>query len=390
MRIALADPPMTAILALTRVPGFTGPIEEGQSSGMAGGPIRQGGQHRVSRGTSCSVRLGRSFKASPPLLLATLVLISGCRGPQSTFADAGLEASSVAALFWWMLGGAVLIWFFVIGLSVYATKAHPGAHSDKTGLRLIIWGGCVFPTVVLTILLVFGLQMMPDFRAPANGPRIAISGERFWWRVFYDSPAEPGVARSLPHEGIESANEIWLPVGRRTELLLGSPDVIHSFWVPAIAGKTDTIPGRINRLVVEPTREGLYNGVCAEFCGTAHAQMAFRVRVVSQEDYETYVAAQGQPAAVLDHPGLDAFLANGCGACHTVRGTEADGRVGPDLTHVASRETIGAGILAMNEANLARFISSTEHVKPGVQMPSFGVLPDEEIAAIAAWLGSLQ
>ena len=156
--------------------------------------------------------------------------------------------------------------------------------------------------------------------------------------------------RSIP-----SANEIWIPVGERTEILLGSPDVIHSFWVPSLAGKMDAIPGRVNRLVLEPTKPGIYNGVCAEFCGDAHAQMGFRVVAVSAEDYAAYVAAQAEPAAVTEHPGLDLFLKNGCSACHTVRGTQANGSVGPDLTHVAGRRTLAAGLLPTTGENIAAF-----------------------------------
>ncbi len=320
-----------------------------------------------------------------------LSTLSACRGGQSTFAGAGVEALAVEQLFWWMLGGAVLVWVFVIGLSVYATVVHPDRHSEKGGIRLILWGGVAFPVVVLTGLLAFGLGLMPELRAAADGPRIAVSGERFWWRIHYDTPAEPGVQRALPLDGgVESANELWLPLGRRSELMLGSPDVIHSFWVPAIAGKTDTIPGRINRLVLEPTKEGLYNGVCAEFCGTAHAQMGFRVRVVSQDAYDAYVAAQAAPAAVLDHPGRDAFMGNGCGACHQVRGTEAAGRVGPDLTHVGSRETLGAGLLALNAETLRAFVADPAHEKPGVEMPAFSMIPETELDAIAAWLEALK
>jgi len=289
-----------------------------------------------------------------------------------------------------MTGGAVLIWLFVMALSVYATVAHPGAHSERTGNRFILWGGVAFPVVVLTALLVFGLRLMPEFRAPADGPRIAVSGERFWWRVHYDAPDTPGVAKALSGEGVPSANEVWLPVGRRSEILLGSPDVIHSFWVPNIAGKTDTIPGRVNRLVLEPTRIGTYNGICAEFCGTAHAQMGFRVRVVAQADYDAKVAAEAADALVLAHPGREAFERNGCGACHSVRGTPSAGLVGPDLTHLASRQTLGAGILPVTPDNIARFVALTEHEKPGVQMPSFAILPPDEIAAIAQWLGELR
>ncbi|SDO64261.1 cytochrome c oxidase subunit 2 [Aureimonas jatrophae] len=322
--------------------------------------------------------------------LAAVVALAGCRGPQSTFDPAGTEAASVIDLFWVMTVGATLIWLFVMGISIYATRVQPGAHSERTGNRFIFWGGVVFPVVVLTALLVFGLRLMPGFRAPADGPRIAVSGERFWWRIHYDTPDTPGVAKALSMEGTPSANEVWLPVGRRSEILLGSPDVIHSFWVPNIAGKTDTIPGRINRLVLEPTRLGTYNGICAEFCGTAHAQMGFRVRVVSQADYDARVALEASDAAVLDHPGRASFEQAGCGACHAVRGTGSNGLVGPDLTHLASRQTLGAGILPVTPDNIARFVALTEHEKPGVQMPAYSMLPPAELETIAAWLGALR
>ncbi|RFC62581.1 cytochrome B [Fulvimarina endophytica] len=323
-------------------------------------------------------------------LAGLLALLSACTGPQSTLTGAGSEAAQVETLFWVMLVGAVLIWVFTIGLSIYATRVHPERHSEKTGTRLILWGGVAFPVVVLTALLVYGLKLMPEFRAEANGPTIAVSGERFWFRVAYGVEGEPGVVKSLPPGGVESANEIWLPVGVRSAILLGSPDVVHSFWVPSIAGKMDMIPGRVNRLVIEPVKEGVYNGVCTEFCGDAHGQMGFRVVVVSPGDYEAYVAAQSQPAAVTSGPGFEAFMENGCDACHAVRGTEADGSVGPDLTHLGSRLTIAAGILDNTPENLVRFISATEHVKQGVEMPAYGMVPNEEIAAIAAWLEQLK
>ncbi|ALN71589.1 cytochrome c oxidase subunit II [Aureimonas sp. AU20] len=322
--------------------------------------------------------------------LLPLVLLAACQGPQSTFAPAGLEAERVLGLFWVMLGGAVAIWLFVMAVSIYATRANSTTFSDKAGNRFILWGGVAFPVVVLTALLVFGLRLMPDFRAPADGPRIAVSGERFWWRVHYIAPDTPGVAKALSGEGVPSANEIWLPVNRRSELLLGSPDVIHSFWVPNIAGKTDTIPGRVNRLVVEPTRLGTFNGICAEFCGTAHAQMLFRVRVVTQEEFDARVAAEAAPATLLDHPGRLVFERSGCGACHAVRGTQSTGEVGPDLTHLAARLTLGAGILEMNPDNIARFVALTEHEKPGVEMPAFSMLPPEDLRQIADWLGNLR
>lgn len=319
-----------------------------------------------------------------------MLALSACDGAQSAFDTAGVEATRVLTLFWVMLVGGVSIWAVVITLSFYAVKGRPEAHSEKTGLRLIIWGGCVFPTVVLAALLVWGLDMLADLRRPGDGPTIAVSAERFWWRIAYGVEGDPGVVRNLPPGGIPGANEIVLPMNQRTEILLGSPDVIHSFWVPALAGKMDAIPGRVNRLILEPTETGVYNGVCAEFCGTAHAQMGFRVIVVSAEEFEAYVQAQFRPAAVTDGPGVDLFLQNGCGACHTVRGTQAEGDVGPDLTHLASRRTIAAGLLPTTEENIATFITSPDHLKPGVEMPAFGMLPDGDIAQIADWLGRLE
>lgn len=328
------------------------------------------------------VRASRAF----PAVLA----LSACEGPQTAFDTAGVEAARVLTLFWIMLAGAVAIWAIVVGISYYAARVAPERHAERTGLRLIIWGGCVLPTVVLAGLLFWGLEMMPELRRPGDGPTIAVSGERFWWRIAYGVEGDPGVVRNLPKGGIPSANEIWIPVDQRTEILLNSPDVIHSFWVPPLAGKMDAIPGRVNRLILEPTEHGVFNGACAEFCGTAHAQMGLRVVVVSEAEFTEYVRAQAQPAAVTDSAGLDLFMQNGCAACHTVRGTPADGDVGPDLTHLASRRTIAAGLLPTTEESIAAFIASPDHLKPGVEMPAFGVLPEGEIARIAAWLGSLE
>jgi len=318
-----------------------------------------------------------------------LLALGGCSAHQSAFASAGSEAATVATLFWIMVSGATAIWLFVVGLGLYAAGPRPRI-TDRTGIRLIIWGGGLFPTVVLAALLGYGLSLMPTLRAPATGPTIAVSAEQFWWRISYRVEGGPGVGRGLPEGGVESANELWLPLDERSEILLSSPDVIHSFWVPAIAGKMDAIPGRVNRLALEPTRDGVFRGICAEFCGASHAQMSFVVVVASKDAFEAYVRAQSRPAAVTGHEGLDLFLANGCGACHTVRGTEAEGGVGPDLTHIASRQSIAAGVLPATVENIARFIRSPEHVKPSAEMPGFGVLPEEDIRSIAEWLGSLR
>lgn len=335
---------------------------------------------------SCIRSTGRLASRVSPLAVAALFLLAACDGPQSTLVPAGRAAERIAELFWWMAGGAAVVWTIVVGLTIYFLHVRPGEHRHRYAL-LIIGGGAVFPTVVLTILLTYGLAMMPDLLAPAppGSLRIAVSGEQWWWRV-----------RILPPDGepVELANEIRLPVGEPVALELVSPDVIHSFWVPSIGGKIDMIPGRRNRLTLHPTVPGVYRGACAEYCGDSHALMNFWVVVQEREAFDAWLEQQRAPAAAprgaLASRGAELFLANGCGACHTVRGTTASGVVGPDLTHVGSRLSIGAGILPNETATFARWIAEPDEIKPGVHMPSFGMLPHEEQRALAAYLEGLR
>ena len=195
-------------------------------------------------------------------------------------------------------------------------------------------------------------------------------------------------------EPVMSANEVVLPVGARTQISLMSDTVIHSFWAPTIAGKVDMFPGRETRITLEPTRAGVFRGQCAEFCGESHALMAFAVRVLEPEAYADWLAAEAGPARPPETPeeiaGREVFLAEGCGACHAIRGTAAMGSFGPDLTHVGSRETLGAGILPNEPEAMARWIAHTERVKPGVSMPSYAHLEPDALAALVAYLGSLR
>jgi len=326
-----------------------------------------------------------SIEACERIVCACALLLAGCGGPQSALEPAGRGAERIALLFWWMAGGTAVIWLAVVGLAVYAFRVQPGPRGKQTAL-LIIGGGAVVPTLVLGVLLAFGLAEMPGLLAPApeGSLRIAVTGEQFWWRVRYLPPSR---------EPVELANEIRLPVGEPVQLILESPDVIHSFWIPSIAGKMDMIPGRVTRLTLEPTRTGTFRGACAEFCGESHALMGFHVVVQEREDFARWLERQGasaRPAAGLAARGRELFLANGCGACHTVRGTPADGVVGPDLTHVGSRVSLGAGILRNEPGGFRRWIASPEHVKPGVLMPAFGMLPAGDLQALAAWLEELE
>ncbi|MDJ0388097.1 cytochrome c oxidase subunit II [Roseomonas sp. E05] len=329
-------------------------------------------------------------------MLLALPVLGGCSGVQSALDPAGFEANAVARLFWVMLGAAALLWVAVLGLARYASRQRQQPWRHHSAGRLILWCGAIGPTLLLCALLTYSLLLMPALRASGGPLQIDVQGEQFWWRVRYQPPGGAPV---------ESANEIRLPVGQRVELRLSSPDVIHSFWVPALAGKMDVIPGRTNRLVLEPTRTGRFRGACAEFCGASHALMAFTVEVMEPEAFAAWLAheaspaevspaqaspAQASPASAPAAEGQALFLQNGCGACHTVRGTAAAGRVGPDLTHLASRPTLGAGTLENTQANRMRFIAHTREIKPSALMPGFAMLPEEDIAAIAAWLGMLR
>jgi cytochrome c oxidase subunit 2 len=229
--------------------------------------------------------------------------------------------------------------------------------------------------------------MLPPLLAPApeGSLRIAVTGEQYWWRVRY-----------LRDDGapVELANEIRLPVGEPVELTLDSRDVIHSFWIPSLGGKMDMIPGRRTRLVLEPTRIGELRGACAEFCGTSHAHMGFAAVVTDRAGFDAWLAEQALPARTPAGPaatrGGELFLANGCGACHTVRGTPANGVLGPDLTHVGSRRTIGAGVLPTSREGFAAWIARTAELKPKVHMPAFGMLAAGDVKDIAAYLEGLE
>jgi cytochrome c oxidase subunit 2 len=314
-----------------------------------------------------------------------VAVAGGCSGDQSALDPAGREAEDVARLFWIMLAGAIVLWAAVVGVAVYAAHIRPRQHAEWVGRALILGGGVALPLVVLTGLLVPGLAMIPALRAPGGPLRIEVAAEQWWWRIVYHQPGRGPVA---------SANEIRLPRGQRIELELTSPDVIHSFWVPSLAGKVDAIPGRRTRLVLEPTRAGTFRGACAEFCGTSHALMAFVVVVMEPAEFDAWLEREATPAAPPpDGPaarGAELFQELGCGGCHTIRGTHAQGVIGPDLTHVAGRRRLGAGTLPNDHASRVRWIAATGEVKPEVRMPAFGMLPAAELEALASYLGSLR
>ena len=317
-----------------------------------------------------------------------LALLSGCTGIQSALAPSGTAAREIAALWWTMAAGAVVIFMLVLGTAFYAVKVRPERHSRRVAYVLILGGGITLPLVILSTLLIYSFRLGPALTAPVapQALRITVIGKQWWWEVHY--------AMAGASEPVISANELRIPVGERVELTLQSADVIHSFWVPRLAGKLDMIPGRSNRLVLQADRPGVYRGQCAEYCGGPHALMAFYVVAEPPARFAAWLAHEARPALSPTTPlltrGRALFLDSGCGTCHTIRGTPAVGRFGPDLTHVGGRYSLAAGILPNNVGTLAGWIADSQNLKPGNHMPSFNIFTGEELRALAAYLESLK
>ncbi|KHK91111.1 cytochrome c oxidase subunit II [Novosphingobium malaysiense] len=317
------------------------------------------------------------------LVGTSVILLAGCNAHQSTLAPFGEEARSTYWLTVTLGIGALLIAVLVGTLAWRAAHSPGNALDHRQGMRLILWLGAVFPTVVLTALLLFALPEMRPLPSQPGDLTIRVDGEQFWWRVQYES------GRGEPLIG---ANEVRIPVGRPVVFQLAAKDVIHSFWIPGLAGKMDMIPGRTNRLIVKAEKTGRFRGVCAEFCGLSHALMAFDVVAMEPSAFDAWLVAARTPAAVARGRtrGAALFADYGCNACHAVRGTEHDARIGPDLSRYGARTSLGAGTLPPTTGNTATFIRDADAVKPGARMPSYPMMPEDEAHAIAAWLKELK
>lgn len=313
-----------------------------------------------------------------PAASGALALLSACSPVQSALHPAGTDAAELSTLFWVMTTAGALIWALVMGAALYAVLGKRKPQTEKFADRFILIGGVAFPTVVLAVLLVFGLSLLPSWGESEEADiRVHIQAKQYWWRLSYELP---------DGSRAETANELHLPVDAVAEFVLTSTDVIHSFWIPALGGKMDAIPGRTNVLRLQPTKPGIYRGVCAEFCGPSHALMAFPVEVHDAAGYEAWLAAE---ALAAKPDGSEPFIAAGCGACHTVRGVSEAGSIGPDLTHLASRTTIAAGTLPNTHEHLAAWIASPDHAKPDARMPPYASLPEADRDAIVDYLMSL-
>lgn len=306
---------------------------------------------------------------------------------QSALAPKGEHAARIAEISWVLFIGGAAIFTIVMIFLAFALFGPARLRALLANRTVIVGGGIVFPVVVLTALLFYtfvGASALARNEEPAAA-RIEVVGELWWWRVRYLDPDGKVL--------FETANEIRIPAGRPVDFLLKSDNVIHSFWVPNLAGKVDTIPGHVNRLRVRATAPGIFRGQCAEYCGTQHAKMSFHVLALPPEAFDAWVLAQREPAVEPSDASLQAarqYFMHACARCHTIRGTEAAGTPGPDLTHVGSRHSIGAGVLPGEVGALAGWIAGSQHIKPGNKMPMFNELSGEELRALAHYMESLK
>lgn len=305
--------------------------------------------------------------------------------PPPVLDPAGPYASSVTILAWALFAMGVVVTAIVIVALYVAVKGRPSLKAKLGGERAIWVAGIAFPVAVLTVLLIWGLSLTARLNRPIDGRemRIRVTGELYWFRV--------GYLDGQRQVAMRDANEVHIPVGRPVVFELTSADVIHSFWVPNLSGKKDMIPGRVNLLRVEARKPGVYGGVCAEFCGRAHALMGLTVVAHAPDDWQRWLASRRQPVrSAAAGRGQDLFTGAGCAACHRVSGTPANGLAGPDLSHIGSRRTVGAGIMPNNRGTLTGWIRDSQSIKPGNRMPNYDMLPAEDTTAIAAWLETLK
>jgi cytochrome c oxidase subunit 2 len=312
----------------------------------------------------------------------------------SIFAPASTPAKAIVDLSMFVLGITAVIFIVVSALLVYSIvkfRATP-ANVDREpaqvyGSTQIELAWTIMPILIVVVLFAATARVIhaiQDAPQPPTSVEVTVIGHQFWWEYRY------------PAFGIVTANELHVPVSdlsrpRPTFLKLLSADTDHSFWVPQLAGKTDLIPNRINELWMDPYRPGVFLGQCAQYCGTQHAKMLQRVSVDAPDEFDAWVRAQQQPAAedASAMAGRRVFETTACINCHTLRGTVANGRFGPDLTHLMSRVTLASGAAENTPENLRLWLKNPDAIKPGSLMPAMK-LNDTELDALVGYMQSLR
>ena len=310
-------------------------------------------------------------------------------GIQSALQPAGIQAERIARLWDVFLYVSIAVYaivllFLLAALFRKRPEIVPNAVPPRVRTTVSVATGITVVTLLgLVTASVFTSRSIAD--VPKNAIQIGIVGHQWWWQIEYDDADKS--------KRISTANELTIPVGVPVTLHLQSTDVIHSFWVPSLHGKLDLIPGKRNTMTLRADVPGVYRGQCAEFCGYQHAKMALWVNAVPQADYAKWVEASRRsskiPSTSEEREGQEVFMRSPCPLCHTIQGTEANGKVGPDLTHFASRRSIAAGTLPNRRGFLAGWVLDPQHIKPGAYMPP-NPLEQREVQPLITYLESLR
>jgi cytochrome c oxidase subunit 2 len=324
------------------------------------------------------------------LLLLAVLLLAGCGGKQDTLHPASKQEHAISQLWWVMLTGAtigfaVIAFLLLLGWLRRNRPNLPFGLGERAAGGIVVSLGIVVPIVVLSLLFVWSdvylIKKTEAPRASSTSLTIEVIGHQWFWEIRY-----PGM-RAV------TANELHIPVDTRVNVIGTTADVIHSFWVPELNRKIDLIPGRRNRLLLDADHTGVYRGQCAEFCGLQHAHMAMLVFVQSRRAFRAWLRNMARPArsprSFEERRGRKLFLGEACSGCHEIRGTDARGQIGPDLTHLATRTSLAAGTIANSQAVLGRWIRDPQHFKPGNKMPSLQ-LRESDFRALVAYLESLR
>ena len=318
-------------------------------------------------------------------------LLSGCAaGTQSALSADGPVAAELKTLIFLFVTVCGIVFLLVIGVMVWAlvrrkTRA-AGEPDTQHSMGRIVIGAVAATFAIISFLTVASFYTTPSLdRGESVPPTIVVRGQQWWWQIIY--------LDADPAKTFQTANELHIPVGTDIRLRLEASDVIHSFWVPSLTGKQDLVPGRENGLTLHASKAGVYRGQCAEFCGLQHSHMALLVVAETPEDYSRWLEAQRQTAAVPADGdaavGKRVFISKPCAACHTIRGTEASGTSGPDLTHVGGRAMIGAALLDNTPGSIAAWIADPQTLKPGNNMPLVP-LTSEELRQVTAYVSALR
>jgi cytochrome c oxidase subunit II len=332
---------------------------------------------RTSRRDGRRTRRPASARAAA-LVLPVAALLAGCSGSSpSTLDPAGFGSRRVAGLWWYLFTVAVIVCVVITALVLLALRRRsPGVRAGSGGTRVVVIAGVALPALILTGTYAVGLNDLTALQIPKGSPAatVEVVGHTWWWEVRY------------PQQGFVTANEIHIPVGQTVDVRLTTADVNHSFWVPQLMPKTDLVAGRVNETWLRADRAGTFKGLCAEYCGLQHAHMDFLVVAQPPAQYQSWLASQQAPAqltSALQRRGRAVFESASCASCHTVQGTTAQGKVGPDLTHLATRAQIAAGTVPNTPGYLAGWISNSQAVKPGNLMPPQPLSPDDLRAVVA-------